>query len=178
MEIDLDSEHRCQAVKRTHQCVSARHILSDGTESLYCYSCGGWRDEKKIQRRNFSLYTVERYKKKIDKLASHESAKSLDDEVAILRMTLEDLLNNQQDLQVKTPMVLNLVDRILKAVPTAHKLDLQVGNSFSLKKANQMADEIITIMGNYIEDTEILSKISTEISSAISRATCEEDYED
>jgi len=171
--VEPDSPHRCQRVKRTKQCRKQRLHLPDGAESQYCYGCGGWRDLKRMEKEEFALYRTQKYASRIKSMADHASARTLKDEVGILRMLLEEELQgckNSEELIRKTPQLMNILDRITKAVPASAKLDIQTGNTISKTAAAQLGDEIIKIISDNITDPDILTDIANSIGEAISRA--------
>jgi len=172
--LPTDSPDRCQKISRTNQCIRPRLRLSDGTLSEFCEGCGGNAEQSNLDKENLSLYHLEKYKNRTDNLTTHKQSKSLANEIGILRMLLEKVLTScktDDEVLMRTPQMMMIMDKLTKTIPSSHKLDMSLGNTFSLYTANQLADEIIRIVDDHIEDKDIVTTIALDIGEAIERAT-------
>ncbi len=159
---DLD---RCQAIAGGGQC-NLRAVPG----SKFCPAHGGNRAflaNKKEEMRN---YRLSKFKKRLMELGNSDNVTSLRDEVAILRIMIEEKINSCEDahdlMLISSPLS-DLIMKVEKVVVSCNKLESKLGNLLDRTKALQFAQIIVQIIGNYVTDEEQLDKISSEILQAL-----------
>jgi hypothetical protein len=162
-----DPRERCESSNHNGPCPYCKVPGSD-----YCPRHGA---NSVIQARDKDAlrnYRLRRWKQRVGELADSEGIKSLREEVGILRMLLEETLN-----QCKTPMDLllysqkmaDLVMKIEKLVVSCDKLENRMGLLLNKDSVLQLANTYVQIINNHIEDPDIIERVSLAIADATER---------
>ncbi len=165
-KVEPDSPNRCQGTTNLGQCQYPKQEDSD-----YCSKCNPTK-EFNDKKKSSDLYRVERYKSRIARLRSHANANTLEDEVAILRMLLEEQLQkieNNVQLVIEAPRLSALVEKIEKAVVSCSKLKKQSGSTLDKVQLINFADKVVTIIDENISDKDIVNLIADKIIGEIPR---------
>jgi hypothetical protein len=155
---------RCQTNDKYGQC----EYLS-APDSKYCpkhMGCGGQQGEKA----RFRMYQVESWKNRLEDKIDHEGRKTLTEEVAIARLTLEGILkqcSNDNDLLLYSNKISDLVVKIDKLVNSCHKLEKQSGVLIDKAAVLNIVGFILQILSEEIKDTDVMDRISNRILSHI-----------
>lgn len=162
-----DSPDRCQALvdHGTRQCINKK---CEG--SNFCMIHGGNKAKHSMEREKISAYRLGKWKSRVQEFKDAPSIKSLRDELAILRMMLDErleLCNDAHELMISSGPISELIAKIEKLVVSCQKLDVQLGNMIDKSEAIHLAEMIIQIVNNHITDPEILKAISKEIETCI-----------
>ncbi len=159
---DLD---RCQAVSGGGQC-NMRAVEG----SKFCPAHGGNQASAKIKQEEMRNYRLSKFKARLIELGNNDNVTNLRDEVAILRIMIEERINSCADAQelmmVSSPLS-DLIMKVEKVVVSCNKLESKLGNLLDRTKALQFAQTIVQIIGNYVTDEDQLEKISDEILTAL-----------
>ena len=159
---DLD---RCQAISGGGQC-----NLRAVENSKFCPAHGGNKAfiaKKKEEMRN---YRLSKFKARLIQLGNNDNITSLRDEVAILRIMIEErinMCNSPQDLLMMSGPLSDLIMKVEKVVVSCNKLESKLGNLLDRSKAMQFAQTIVQIIGEHIDEEETLDKISEQILQAL-----------
>jgi len=135
----------------------------------YCLPHGGIRQIEKQKRQEMRNYRLSKYKARAEELGNSTHISSLKDEVAILRILIEEKINFCQDTQQLLLMSGPLSDLIMKCtviVEKCHKLDAKLGNLLDRERVVIFAQTLIEIIGDYVEE-EQLDEISTKITKSL-----------
>lgn len=163
---------RCETITKNGQC--KRPALPD------CKNCaehGGTMQARKIERQHIFNYNLTKFKARVQNLTVSPALKSLSEEIGVVRMVLETLLNRCEDehaLMLASTQISSLVMSIERLVLSANKLDINLGQLLDRNKATQLADEIIQIITEEIQDEETISKVAMRISAAMNHITVAE----
>src|SRR6218665_1663932 len=170
--VEEDSPFRCQAVIPTKgQCLNRQ---MDG--SKFCPAHGGNRACATTKEEQQRLYLAGRFQNRMNQLEDHSQLKSLRSEIAILRMILETRLQrceDDHDLILHSVPLADLVLKIEKLVSSCSRLDLQLSKMLDTTQAINWANEIVSIIGEYVTDSNILSEIADRILEAYQKASGE-----
>jgi hypothetical protein len=164
--------NRCQATNAKGQCNNLGLVLEDGLYSEYCLAHGGNQaqaQQKKNSLRNYRL-TVARWKTKIDEKAEATGIKSLRDEIAILRVCLEERLNGcheAADLILQSGPISDMVMKIERVVGSCHKLEGSMGHLLDKQAILQFAQVVIGIISKNITDESQINIVADEILTAV-----------
>lgn len=167
---EKDDPNRCQARNaRGDQCMNEGIRLTDGTYAKYCSIHGGVSIQQKQEKESLNMYRLAKYQNRVDEFKEHNEVKGLRNEIGILRMVLEQRLNQCQDeteLVLSSNVISDLVAKIEKLVTSCHKLESSMGQLLDRQQILQFAEMIIKIIGDNVTDPAILQKLADEITSA------------
>lgn len=166
-----DDPDRCQANSKYGQCTNKQ---IEGTK--YCPMHGG--DRTSNPARN---YMLTKFQARLNRMADSPNIKSLRDEIGILRMTLEERLNqckDSMDLIYQSGPISDLVIKIDKLVLSCHKIEYATGQLLDKQAILQFGTELVTILASEVKDEDILARLSNRITELIGRSFSPEDSED
>lgn len=158
--VDRDSPDRCKANDKNGQCLFK--AVQDGKCRRHMGRYATY--QKQLIRR----YEIQQYNHKIKHFSNDPSIKNLYDEVAILRLTLENLMN-----QASTPELLNIyADRITKLVGSikdvvlaCHKMDTATNTLIGKEVIFNMTQTFINIVSKSVPQ-ELMGPIALELEKA------------
>jgi len=180
MDFDEDPE-RCQGKSAIGQCTNKGLRRPDGTRFQFCAAHGGHASERAENREAVRNYQLTKFKARLDRHATSPQIKNLRDEVGILRMMMEERLNkcsDDADLILQSGAISDLALKIEKVVGSCHKLEGAMGQLLDKQAILQFADEMISIIGEYITDTVILDKITNRLMIILGRIGNDESVRD
>lgn len=161
-KVDKDDPRRCQGVKPTRgQCDNKAMDNSN-----FCPAHGGNLGRDKAKRQELRNYRLAKFNSRLVELGSSEGIMSLRDEIAILRIMLEEKWNSAKDtfdLIMMSGPIGDLVMKVEKLVTSANKLESKLGNHLDKTKILQFAQTIVQIIGQHVTDEETLETIAEEI---------------
>jgi hypothetical protein len=168
-----DDPRRCQSNNSRGQCQIAKAPGSD-----YCILHGGHRNNQKKQRLN--NYRLDKWHQRVNEMANSDGIKSLRDEIGILRMVLEEQLNQIQDatqLIVMSHAISDLILKIEKVVFSCHRIEKSMGDLINRSDVVNLASQIIGILEAELADVqddgrgrggkELLQHIAIQIEQAV-----------
>jgi hypothetical protein len=164
--VDEDSPLRCQYISpNVGQC---RNKQVEG--SKFCPAHGGNKAFQAAEKRRLINYRLTKYKERIGSSLDSDQLLSLKEEVAILRMLIEEKLNkceSSTDLILMAGPLSDLIVKVEKLVSSCSRLDLRLGNLLDKGRVLQFAQTLIQIVSDEIDDEKILEKISLKIIEAL-----------
>lgn len=159
---------RCQAtIPNRGQCTL---VSVEGTH--YCVNHGGGGIAAQQEKRVLNNYRIQKYQQRIEDKSSSAQLKSLRDEIAILRMLIEERLNSckdSHDLLMYSGPISDLVMKVDKVVNSCNRLEVNLGVMLDKTQALQFAASIVQIVANHVEDQDVLAEISDEIGKALNQ---------
>jgi len=160
--VDKDDPHRCQGVCPTKgQCINKANDNSD-----FCPAHGGNRGEQTAKKQEMRNYRLARFKSRLIELGNSDGVMNLRDEIAILRILIEEKLNRATDthsLILMSGPLSDLVVKVEKLVTSANRLESRLGGLLDRAKIVQFAQSIVQIIGKHITDEDQLETISADI---------------
>lgn len=171
MAYEEDPE-RCQAMMGNKQCCYKGMKLSNGTRASCCEMHGGARDQKIVESESLRNYRLTKFQAKLERHADSGGLKNLREEVAILRVIMEEKLNmcnDTNDLLLHAGMISDLVLKIEKVVASCHKLEGAMGQLLDKQAILQFAGEMIAIISDEIKDATVIDRITGRLMSALGR---------
>ena len=173
--VELDDPRRCQHVSGYGQCQYATVNDDKGTkEGKYCPCHIGVYDPSKRKDAQLRRYRLSEYHSRVGDLFKDEEFKSIREEIAILRLLLEQLMNQLQtpwDFMVYGNRVESVIEKIGKLTVMGHKLEIALGQVLDKPTLAAFSDEVIRILSEEVTDTEVLKRISEKIGGAIERSS-------
>lgn len=168
LRVEKNDPRRCQSITGQGQC---QLISLEGKVNCIMHSS---KTEARLEKiRNYQLT---KYQGRLDKLVDNDEIKSLREEIGILRMTLETIVNrcqDENDILVNSNRITMLVTSIEKVVSSCHRLENAAGELLDKTAVIGFAQQIITIINNYVVDTDLLEKISTDILKIVAKPKIE-----
>lgn len=165
--VDDDSPDRCQHTNSKGQCKIKKVEGSD-----FCVNHGGGRMTRTERKKTVSNYDITRYQAELQRHASSPALKTLTDEVAILRMSLERILNSiedDHDYITHIPHISDMVLKIERLVASCYKLEQQQGQHLDKSQIITFAMQIIQLIGQHVKEPEVLEKIANGINEIITQ---------
>ena len=161
VRVSPDDPNRCQAKGQKGQC-PFRSV--EGTK--YCARHSGKSKQTRQNQEYISNYRLQQYQHRLEELGSSEQSKSLRDEIGILRMTLENILNNCETphaFLLNAGKISDIATKIEKVVATCSRLEQSYGLVLDKTAVSTLANKIVDIIHKYVEDPIIIANISDEI---------------
>lgn len=168
--------NRCQGIYKDGQCP---YESNEGSQ--YCAMHGGnqaQNKDDKIKLRNLRL-TRARWTARARELADSEGIKSLRDEIAILRLMLEEKLEScrgEADLMLASPVISEWIMKIEKLVTSAHRLESNLGELLDKAAVVQLTGELVAIIGEGLDSIveQLINDLGSEYEEKIRNAVTEE----
>lgn len=152
---------RCEGTVATGQCPFCK---IQGTN--YCYTHGANKKQESDNAKAIRNYRLQRWQSRVGELADNPNIKSLREEVGILRVILEEMLNqckDSMDLLLYSHKMSDLVMKIERLVVSCDKLENRMGLLLSKDSILQLAATYVQIINNYVQNPELIELISQEM---------------
>jgi hypothetical protein len=175
-----DHPNRCQHVSDKGQCnnvaVEIRKSDGDNGESgtiihgQFCLVHGGNKAVENYDKQNLKNYRITKYRVRLAEMRSSEYIKDLRDEVAILRMILEEKMNgitSNTDLILQSGSISEMVIKIERLVLSCQKLEDKLGVTMDKAKVILIAEQMIGIISKHEKDANVVENIANDISKLL-----------
>lgn len=161
---DPDDPQRCQGATANGQCVhkSEEH-------SHFCAMHGGKKGKEAKDKEGMRNYRLTKFKSRVTELSNNANLASLRDEVAILRMIIEEKVNACNDTHQLLLVSGPLSDLVMKCgalVEKCNRLENRLGNFLDRNKITQFAEICIEIIARCVPE-ENMEQVSEEIFNAL-----------
>ncbi len=133
---------------------------------------GGSNVVRREQKEALRNYRLGKWKARVGEFADSGGIKSLREEIGILRVILEEMLNQCSDateLLLFSVRMANLVMQIEKLVISCDKMENKMGLLLSKDSVLQLASEFVEIINGEITDMETIERISMKMMQATLR---------
>jgi len=160
-----DDPERCQTVTASGQCINKSE-----PGATHCEAHGANIELAAIAKKEMNNYRINKYKDRLIEKSGSNSLKSLTEEIAILRMLLEERfnsINNNVDLLIQSQAIADLVLKIEKCVTACHKLDEATGKVLDRTAVVDFADRIISIISEEVKDSDALVRVANRIGDVL-----------
>lgn len=169
--------NRCQAVHRDYQCPFRAVGTFDPQTKIwtgpkYCIRHGGRTQETQAKAANLRLYNLAKYQAQMESFADSPRAKSLKEEIGILRMMLQTRLNeikSNNELVLHSNNLTMMIREIANTVKICDTIDARVEKVIDKSKAQIFINSIIEIIGKYVNDPDLLLMISDEMEESLEK---------
>ncbi|MFA5760039.1 MAG: hypothetical protein WC942_11905 [Clostridia bacterium] len=115
-------------------------------------------------------YRLAKFKDRATELSEGDNITSLRDEVALLRMLIEERINrcnDTSDLLLISGPLSDLILKVEKVVSSMHRLESKLGLHLDKTRIIQFAQVIIEIIGKYETNPEVLDAVGEDIFKAL-----------
>jgi len=163
---DPTDPRRCQGNDARGQC---QMVAIDG--SNYCIRHGGHNAVVSREKEALKNLKLTKFKARLAELGSSSHLMSLRDEIAIVRMTLEETVNQCEgpsDLITMSGQIAALVGNIEKLVKSCHSIEEKTGHLLSKDALSNFAGKVIDIIVRHVADEDARRIIAGEIVDAVS----------
>jgi hypothetical protein len=160
-----DDPNRCQARGGEGQCP-----FKAIPGAINCARHQGDNQFKKEQEKQKDMYRLAKWQARVAEFSEHDEVKSLRSEIGIARMLLEETVvrcKDSNELLMYSSKISDLVCKLEKLVSSCHRLEASTGMLLDKTAAIHLASVIVTIIGDYVPDPDVIDKISNEIVLAI-----------
>lgn len=171
IKVAEDDPTRCQHIIASKgQCRNKSVVDGDR-----CIAHGGPMQTKSAEVKRLNNYRIAnaQVQQQLSEFANSSGIKSLRDEVAILRMLMQDQLDKCKDsteLMLRSQSISDLVLKITTVVTSCHKLEANMGQHLDKTAILQFATEVINIVGTALEGQEDkIDEIASGILSVVGR---------
>jgi hypothetical protein len=165
--VEPGSPNQCQAIAGQGQC----HFAAvPGFK--FCPMHHG-QEQASDRRAKLHQYRMGKWQARVEEFETHENVKSLRSEVGVLKMLLEETVSkceSSMDLLMASSKISDIIDKIHRLVPTMQKMEQNAGITLDKNAVLQLADVIVTIMADYIEDGDDKALAADRIIQAIVEA--------
>jgi len=172
-----DDPRRCNhIIQGKGQCIN---VSVEGGN--FCLVHGGNKILQAKAKSELRNYRLTRNKARLIELGNSSGIKSLRDEIAILRILLEERFNaitNDNELILQSGAMSEMIMKIERVVTSCQKLEERTGIMLDKAQVMNIAEQIIDIITNNISDPVIVEKISADIAEVFTKNTFDIDDEE
>jgi len=164
-----DDPNRCQGNSAHGQCLM---VAIPGSQ--YCIQHGGHNALIKTEKDGLRNLKLTKFKARLVQLGNSDNLMSLRDEIAILRITLEETVESCEgasDLITNSGQIAALVNNIGKLVKDCHSIEEKTGHLLSKDALTNFAGKVIDIIVRYVPDEDIKRAIAGEIVNAVGESS-------
>lgn len=134
--------------------------------SDYCGRHGANTQIAARKKQAANQYRLQIWQQRVSEFTEGDNVKSLRAEIGILKMVLENILNQCTDasqLLLYSHKISDLVVKIEKVVTSCDRLDRHMNLMLDKSTALKLASDIVTLISNHIDDPEVVDAISNGI---------------
>jgi hypothetical protein len=146
-----DPETRCEfELSNGSQCGNRR---VEGVTR--CPLHGANKQLQKAENASMRVYNLSKFKARVGQLTDHQKLKSLNEEIALLRMMLETRWNacdEAHDLVINSGPIADLIMKIEKVVSSCNRLEGQLGNLLDKAAVKNLAATLMQIIADKINE--------------------------
>lgn len=140
--------------------------------SSYCHLHGANKTIEAQKSKSLSNYHLTKWRAKLERHAASPEIKSIREEIGILRMMLEEKLeqcNTPMELMIASGPIADMVLKIEKCVTSCHKLEGSMGQLLDKQAILQFAGEVINIISDIVTDEAKINAIADKIMATVGR---------
>lgn len=167
-----DDPRRCQGNDAHGQC---RMVKIEGSD--YCTRHGGHSVRTQREKGELRNLKLTKFKARLVELGDSSHLMSLRDEIAVLRITLEELVNScdgPSDLITMSGQIAALVGNVGKLVKDCHSIEEKTGHLLSKDALTNFAGRVIDIVVRHIPEEATRLAIAGEIVNAVDLSTTDQ----
>lgn len=142
--VEEDAPDRCQGITSHGQC-NIRAL--PGTQ--YCPMHGGRVSQLAQNKQELKNLKINKYRARLMELGSSDAILSLRDEIAVIRMTLESVVNQCETtaaIVAYAPTIQTLAVQTGKLVEQCAKVEEKTGNLLSIDQLMQFSSEVLDLI--------------------------------
>lgn len=155
-----DSPTRCKSTRGKSQCW---YESVPGSETCQIH-CG--RPTVNAEQEKIGQYRLTQYQARMMEFSNNPKVKSLRDEIAIARMTLEAIINKCQtpnELFIHSTKIGEMLTRIEKLIVSCNNLEQKTGMLLDKTQIVNIAEQLVQVITAHVDDPDTLLTVSDEI---------------
>jgi hypothetical protein len=164
IKVAIDDPRRCQGSFKNGQC---QFISNPGTNFCEYHNAPARRQIAQQENRSFRLA---QWQSRLNEFTDNPNVKTLREEIGIARITLENILlmcQDSNDLLIYSSKIGDMLTRIQKLVATCHAIENQLGLTLDKSAVISLAEKIITIFEQHIQDEDTMKAVAKQVGEAI-----------
>ena len=158
---DPASPTRCQGITSNGQCIN-----ESVDSTTRCSLHGANMQLKSIEEKSLKNYRLTKFNAQVQRMSNTSGLKTLSEEIGILRVIMEEKLNQCTDvteLMMQSHTISDLAMKIEKMVVSCSKLESTLGQTMDKAALLSFGSKVIQIIGENITDPDVLDTIGTSI---------------
>jgi len=164
-----DHPDRCQGINSAKGEQVGQCTLFKVPGSDFCSFHGGNKKAQADTLQELNLYRLKKFTNRLVEFKNANGARTIDEELAILRMVLEETVNkcnDEMELLLYSTKISELINDIKGLVISADKLATKARTTIGRSEAIVIAGKTVEIITRHIDDPAILAKIAEDITQA------------
>ncbi len=134
-----------------------------------CEKHGGYLKEEYSIKAEERSYNLAKWRTTLDRFGDSPTLKSLREEIAIARMSLEAIVNkceDQFDLAMNAPKICLMLSQIEKLVVSCNRLEDRLGLVLDRSAVINLAENIVQVISGHV-DPDVLEQVALKIQEAV-----------
>ncbi len=163
--------NRCQGITKGQSAGQCPYRAVEN--SKFCPMHGGSPRVELNRKAEVARYRLGQYQSRMEEFSSDTEIKNLREEIGIVRMVLENVITqckSANQLLLYSTNIQSLVGQVANLIKVAQSLEEKNNNLLDRKVVIVIADSIVTIVGEYINDPDKLNEVGTRICESIINA--------
>lgn len=123
-----------------------------------------------INRRAVHDLRLAQWQARLDQFAESDKVKSLRGEIGVLRILLEQSMNQcrtEKDLLMNSGKISDLVVKIEKLVASCHRLETNLSMVLDRNELVKIANNIVIVVNNHVKDSSLIEQIAGDIAKVL-----------
>lgn len=161
---DPSDPRRCQGITAQGQCSYYKE-----EDSNFCIMHGGNKGGESVKAKEMKNYRLTKFRARANELSNSSNLSSLRDEVAILRIMIEEkvnVCNDTSDLLLVSGPLSDLIMKCGALVEKCQRLENKLGNFLDRTKITQFAQICVEIISSHVNE-EDMDQVSDAILKAL-----------
>jgi hypothetical protein len=108
-----------------------------------------------IEKKSIRMYRLAKFQTRVNELADHDKLKTLKEEVALLRMMVEEKVNRCEDsteLMLVSGPVTEMIMKVQKLVESCSRLEMKSGSLLDKQRVHNLATTLMNIVAIKINE--------------------------
>jgi len=124
------------------------------------------------ENQSLRMYRLAQWQTRVNQLADHDKIKSLRDEIAILRMLVENRIahcSDSQDLLLQSGPLSDLLMKVEKVVSSCNRLESKLGDVLDAQRVRNLASAFMQMIAKRVTEFSVVNNLdSSSLIEAIS----------
>lgn len=171
--VDIDDPNRCQGSDyrygKNRQC---RTKALEG--QTHCPKHASRSDAKLNGKADTRMYRFQKYKEQFDSFVDHDDLKTLNEEIAIMRVVLQEILDecdgNRGMTILYSSKLSDMCMRIKDLILAARKLEIIAGTMINKSTVIMLAQSVVQIINDNVKDPAVIEKIGFSVYETLQKA--------
>lgn len=129
------------------------------------------------EHKSMRMYRLAKFQKRVERFAGHDKLKTLNEEVALLRMLVEEKVKRCEDmteLLIVAGPVTDMVMKVQRLVESCDKLETKSGNLLSKQQIQSIATQLMQAVAAKINEFAEVKKLEDDDVSSLLESIADE----